>query len=230
MLVSDLFLTSHAYLKDSAICINGFSLSDQVYSRSLGGPDATRTFTKAARDALSQAQLKPTDIQLLHLPQALRNSLPRVLAGFDAAASELSRPLASQSGTVGLGVLCTLGKTPRLHARSLAHASIVWQFRGWADGLPMQAHNCLLYTSGPREIASILILSRSDGRAALKWEEVRDVRDGRERLGYNPAVETRSICIEDLEAVRARAHFVPENQSQRALPRKGGDRAALARL
>lgn len=77
---------------------------------------------------------------------------------------------------------------------------------------------------------SVVILGRSDGRAALKWEEVQNVRDGRERLGYNPAVETRDICIEDLEAVRARDEFVPTGQKEIQLPVKGGDRAALARL
>lgn len=230
VLVSDLFLTSHAYLKDSAIRIRGFSLANQIYSRTLGGSDRSRTFQRTASDALRQAQLKSADIQLLHLPQTLRGSNPQALVGFDAAASELSRPLSSHSSTAGLTILCSLGKVPSIHTQASANACPVWQFRGWADGLPLQARNCLLCTSGPHDIASILILERSDGRAALTWEEVRDVRDGRERLGYNPAVETKKICAEDVQAVQAPSHFVPENQTQRHLPAKGGDRAALARL
>lgn len=94
----------------------------------------------------------------------------------------------------------------------------------------MDAHNCLLYTSGREGVTSVLIISRSDGRAAVKWEEVEHVRDGRERLGYNPAAKTKKICVEDVEAVRARVEFVPESQKRLQLPAKGGDRAALARL
>lgn len=76
------------------------------------------------------------------------------------------------------------------------------------------------------------MLSRSDGRPALKWSEVENVRDGRERLGYNPAVESRNISREDIENVRAREHFVPANIDikQLGFGDKGGDRAALARL
>lgn len=61
---------------------------------------------------------------------------------------------------------------------------------------------------------------------------MRDLRDGRERFGYNPAVETRGILLEDVAAVRAREHVGDLGsvvQSLR-LGKKGGDRAALARL
>lgn len=110
--------------------------------------------------------------------------------------------------------------------------SSVWQLRGWAHNRPeTQAQNALQYTTNPAGGASVVILSRSDGRAALKWDEVKDVRDGRERLGYNPAVEARDITHEDLDAVRAREEYTTEDGVKRLqLPAKGGDRAALARL
>ena len=76
-----------------------------------------------------------------------------------------------------------------------------------------------------------MILSRSDGRPAPAWDDIKYVRDGRERLGYNPAIESRVIAIEDLEAVRARSEFTSDEAVVRLrLPVKGGDRAALARL
>lgn len=77
-----------------------------------------------------------------------------------------------------------------------------------------------------------MVLGRSDGRPALKWNEVENVRDGRERLGYNPAVEVRNISREDIEAVRTQEHFVPADidVKQLGFGEKGGDRAALARL
>lgn len=110
--MSDLFLTSHAYLKDGAICVRGYSLVYPVHSRSLGGTDPSRTARTAVSSALRQAQLRSTDVQLLHLPRELRESNPRALSGFDAATSELSRSLGSEQGTTGLAVLVTLGTFP----------------------------------------------------------------------------------------------------------------------
>ncbi|PPJ58150.1 hypothetical protein CBER1_02613 [Cercospora berteroae] len=214
VLVSELFLTSHSYLKDSSIRICGSALASPVHLRSLGSSDPSRTARTAVSSALRQAQLRPTDIQLLHLPHDLRERNPRALSGFDAATSELSRSLRSEGSTTGLAALVTL----------------VWQFRGWAGDLPLDARNCLLYTSGREGVTSVLVITRSDGRAAVKWEEVEHVRDGRERLGYNPAAKTKKICVEDVEAVRARIEFVPASQKRLQLPAKGGDRAALARL
>ena len=79
--------------------------------------------------------------------------------------------------------------------------------------------------------ANVLILSRSDGQPAPTWDDIKNVRDGRERLGYNPADEVRGIAQEDLEAVRAKQEFTSDADLLRLrLPMKGGDRAALARL
>ena len=84
---------------------------------------------------------------------------------------------------------------------------------------------------GPDGTAYVTVICRSDGNAAPKWGEIKHLRDGRERLGYNPAAETQDISLEDWQAVRARDDFVPEwTGDQLHLPRKGGNRAALARL
>lgn len=111
--------------------------------------------------------------------------------------------------------------------------SPVWQLRGWAGGQPSRAQNCLQLVLGLQGTASVLVLRRSDGKSALAWDEVKNVRDGRERLGYNPAVgEIRDISVEDLEAVRAKVESTLADDPGRRLqlPVKGGDRAALARL
>jgi len=76
-----------------------------------------------------------------------------------------------------------------------------------------------------------MILSRSDSKASPAWSDVKNLRDGRERLGYNPAMEIRPISREDLENVRANAEFTTDDGLERLrLSIKGGDRAALARL
>jgi len=77
----------------------------------------------------------------------------------------------------------------------------------------------------------VVILSRSDGRPAPTWDEIVNVREGRERLGYNPAVEIRDISKEDLYAVQARrGDRLGQDVVRSRLRVKGGDRAALARL
>lgn len=93
------------------------------------------------------------------------------------------------------------------------------------------ARNCLQYSLGADGTAYVTIISRADGKPAPKWEEIEHLRDGRERLGYNPAVQSKDISYEDWQAVRARDEFVSEDTAGKLrLPAKGGDRAALARL
>ena len=94
-----------------------------------------------------------------------------------------------------------------------------------------QVKNCLQYTADLSGAASAIIISRSDERTAQAWEDIKNLRDGRERLGYNPAVEMREISREDLEDVRAREEFTSDDAvKQLQLTVRGGDRAALARL
>lgn len=109
---------------------------------------------------------------------------------------------------------------------------IVYQLRGWATDTPTpNARNCLKYTGSEDGTASVIILSRSDAQPAPLWNDIKNVRDGRERLGYNPANTARAITQEDLEAVRAKSEFTSDADLLRLrLPMKGGDRAALARL
>ncbi|SMY24532.1 unnamed protein product [Zymoseptoria tritici ST99CH_1A5] len=215
VLISERFLTSHAYLKDSSMRIRACSMSSQVVSRTCG-PNSFGTAARTIITSLRQAQLGAKDIQIVEL-LASDSGANRALGDSKFAkpqkASESPAPFV---GTSGLAALCGL----------------VWQLRGWAYNRPAtQAQNTLLYTSNSAGGASVVILERSDGRVALQWDEVKDVRDGRERLGYNPAVEERSISHEDLEAVRARKEYTNEDGVKRlGLSAKGGDRAALSRL
>lgn len=50
----------------------------------------------------------------------------------------------------------------------------------------------------------VSILGRADGQAAPRTS---DKSDGRQRLGYNPALEARGIREEDFDAVRSRKAF-----------------------
>lgn len=83
--------------------------------------------------------------------------------------------------------------------------------------------------------AAVLVLCRADGRSAPAYTDVKYLRDGRERLGHNPAEEMREIDKEDLEAVRTREgdrmlKSGAEEGGRMRIGSRGGDRAALARL
>ncbi|KXT08447.1 hypothetical protein AC579_5612 [Pseudocercospora musae] len=221
VLVSDLFLTSHAYLKDGSICVSGSAITSTIFQRSLnlsqGGENQSRTVKTAVASALRQAQIQQRDIQVLEINYSSNREPHKALLDFDVAPQLSSKDGDSFAGATGLASLCNL----------------VWQLRGWAGGQPSRAQNCLQLILGSQGTASVLILRRSDGKSALAWDEVKNVRDGRERLGYNPAAgEIRDISVEDLEAVRAKAEFTLAEDSVKRLqlPMKGGDRAALARL
>ena len=111
-------------------------------------------------------------------------------------------------------------------------STTVWQLRSWTRERSVPgAMNALQYTLGPDGTAYVTILCRSDGNPAPKWEHIEHLRDGRERLGYNPALENKGITREDWESVKANDEFVERGTGKRLkLPLKGGDRAALARL
>ena len=109
---------------------------------------------------------------------------------------------------------------------------VVWQLRSWPrDRLVSGAKNCLQYTTGPNGTAYVTVMRRADGKFTPRFEEIRHLRDGRERLGHNPALENKDITLEDWQAVKARDEFVLDQTGERLrLSKKGGDRAALARL
>ncbi|CAK3740975.1 nonspecific lipid-transfer [Lecanosticta acicola] len=216
ILVSDLFLTSHAYLKDGAVTVSGYSSTSSIYSQSLGGPDFPRTIRTAVNAALRQARIEQRDIQVLEIRNSSDSNTKQALEQFEVAPRISEGVKHTFTGTTGSYGLCGL----------------VWQLRGWANDPPSKALNCLQITLSLDGSANAIVLCRADGRSALTWEEIRNVRDGRERLGYNPAVQTNEITREDLINVSTKRHFVPlDNHGDTLeLSVKGGDRAALARL
>ncbi|EME41479.1 hypothetical protein DOTSEDRAFT_73780 [Dothistroma septosporum NZE10] len=216
VIVSDLFLTSHAYLRDSAVCIRGASLTNRVYSRSSSGPDHQHSITRAVQAALRQAQLERTEIQVLEVRSRSAGIARQALSGeFDFTPREPPSKLVPLVGTTGLAGLC----------------AIVWQLRGWTGDPPARIVNCLQATVDSDGATSAFVLRRSDDKPAQAWSEIKNLRDGRERLAYNPADgNVRDISHEDLLAVRAQEEFTQDDAKHLQLRVKGGDRAALARL
>jgi hypothetical protein len=105
VLVNDRFLTSHAYLKDSAVCVRACHLA--TAGQGLRGP---------VIDALRQASLEAREIQLVEV-QGTTPSPARGLKllsdggiGEDDTVSASELPPIAGLGTTSLTGLCGIGK------------------------------------------------------------------------------------------------------------------------
>lgn len=107
----------------------------------------------------------------------------------------------------------------------------VWRLRGWVNESKPDLRNSLQYTSTTNGSIAVAIFSRSDRAPAPTYEEVRNLRDGRERLGHNPAEEVKDIGWR-MEGVKSReGDRMPfDGDQELRLASQNGDRAALARL
>lgn len=101
-----------------------------------------------------------------------------------------------------------------------ANARVVWKLRGWTNGKDRG--------SGKITVQGF-DLTRADGQEVPEWKLVEHRQDGRHRLGYNPAQETREIYQEEFEAVKATAKDQKSRSDSVMFRREGGDRAVLER-
>ena len=104
----------------------------------------------------------------------------------------------------------------------------VFVLRGWSHPQGTAGRQTGLYYHGSS--SNRVEISRADGKEIPKWKEVEYRQDGKHRLGYNPASETKDISQEDFEAVRAIRKSPKQADDLVCFKRRGGDRAALARL
>ena len=123
MLVSQAFLTSHAYLKDSSALIRSLELVSPVYSRSSKSTSERLATTRAIQGALEQALLSPDDIQIVELRHGSNLSAQQALGELrvseDGHASPVSNPFL---GSTGLSGLCELGKYSPIEALRFQHS------------------------------------------------------------------------------------------------------------
>ncbi|KAM0715127.1 hypothetical protein Q7P37_009592 [Cladosporium fusiforme] len=217
VLVSERFVTSHAYLKDSAVCIRACVRTPVEDPR------------LAVQEALRKASLEMKDIHMVETQgTAALSEVKLELRSREESSNIADKSSAGQGPFEGSGVtgwvgLCRLGKH---------------NFAATLKPREPDAHlqNCMQYISQPDEPgATVLILCRSDGQKAPAYASIKHLRDGRERLGYNPVEEMREIDREDLEAIGTREGDRmlvggAEATDRTKLASRGGDRAALARL
>lgn len=117
------------------------------------------------------------------------------------------------SADTGLKQLCQTGELYPGPPQIFLLMFTVWSLRGWQEQKDKQ-----------QKVGS-LELSRADGQNPPSWKDVEHKQDGKHRLGYNPAKETKEIYQEDFLAVRATGKDAPSTNFKQ----EGGDRAVLSR-
>ncbi|KAJ9614310.1 hypothetical protein H2200_002446 [Cladophialophora chaetospira] len=168
---------------------------------------------KGAQSVLSVALEKSTAVAFVLASENFLHSHPYLK---DSAA--LIRELdGSQSATEG-------SEKSQLHDI----CQMVWRLRGWSDSNDAAGKKEQLSYQGASNKS--FQLSRADSRATPEWNDVEHKQDGKHRLGYNPANETREVSQEDFEAVKATGRKDNKAGDQIQFKRKGGDRAALSKL
>lgn len=110
VLVSNLFLTSHAYLKDSAAAIRACYVVNRVHTRSLGGSKSLRPMQTAVQHALRQAQLEAKDIQIVETQLGSNQDARQALSNFHDLQTRGYLEATTFHGTAELAGLCELGK------------------------------------------------------------------------------------------------------------------------
>ncbi|KAK3111055.1 hypothetical protein LTR53_014071 [Teratosphaeriaceae sp. CCFEE 6253] len=108
VLISSLFLMSHAYLKDGAIRIQASSLTERKQSSTTSKSNAAES---AVQNVLRQARLQPKDVQVVEAQPSFSATAQSALRDFEALQPQGPPDTSSLLvGTTGLAGLCELGK------------------------------------------------------------------------------------------------------------------------
>jgi sterol carrier protein 2 len=214
VIVSERFLKARPHLLSQAILMAGQSMmtdSPQLYSKSamdLVGYDMT---ARAAKAALQDAGVKPSDVGVCELHDCFSTNELILLDGLGFSkpgkAHEMVRngdityggkgPIINPSG--GL-----ISKGHPLGATGLAQcAELTWQLRGWANNrLVENTEVALQHNLGLGGCVVITIYKRADGKKNAKVSDAEATKLS--GLGYNPAVEARYVTKADGEKVRSK--------------------------
>ncbi|KAF2093284.1 thiolase-like protein [Rhizodiscina lignyota] len=214
VIVSERFLAERPHLRSQAILMAGQTLltdSPNLYSKSsmdLVGYDMTR---RAAKIAMDEAKVKPSDVRVCELHDCFSANELILLEGLGFSepgkAHEMVRrgdityggkgPIINPSG--GL-----ISKGHPLGATGLAQcAELTWQLRGWANNrLVEDTDVALQHNLGLGGAVVVTVYKRADGR---KNSKVSDAQiKSASQFDYNPAVEARYVTKADGEKVRSR--------------------------
>ncbi|KIX94874.1 uncharacterized protein Z520_09564 [Fonsecaea multimorphosa CBS 102226] len=219
ILVSRRYLQSrHPELQTHAVFMAGQALmtdSPELYSGNaidLVGNDMTRRTTQAA---LAEAGVQASDIHVCEIHDCFSTNELILLEGLGFCDAGQAHHMVRRGDiTYGGKVVVNpsgglISKGHPLGATGLAQcAELVWQLRGWANNgrLVPNVGVALQHNLGLGGAVVVTIYKRADGR---KNTDI-DVRQSEEEIarlsgmGYNPAVEARTITSQMAEKVRSR--------------------------
>lgn len=214
VIVSERFLAARPHLRSQAILIAGQKLmtdGPEVYSRSAIDLVGFNMSRDAARLAMQEAQVRPSDIKVCELHDCFSTNELLLLDALEFSepgkAHEMVRrgdityggrgPVINPSG--GL-----ISKGHPLGATGLAQcAELTWQLRGWSNNrLVSNADVALQHNLGLGGAVVVTVYKRADGQTNRKVADSEVEKAS--WMGYNPAVEARHITPEDGERVRSR--------------------------
>lgn len=234
VIVSDEFLDSRPELRSQAILIAGQALITDRPSLFSGGSmdlvgfDMSR---RAAKAALAEARVSAHDIKVCELHDCFSTNELILLEGLGLCEVGQAHHMVRKGDiTYGGRVVVNpsgglISKGHPLGATGLAQcAELTWQLRGWANNgrLVPDVDVALQHNLGLGGAVVVNVYKRADGKK--NTEEVLSAAEisRRSGLGYNPAVEARTVDKALAEKVRSRAW-----RSDYALKNMNSSHAAL---
>lgn len=213
VVVSQDFLDARPHLREQAVLIAGQCLATDapsLFNRSsieLVGYDMSK---RAARAALAEAGVQPTDVKVVELHDCFSaNEMITIDALGLCEPGKAHEMVRAGDITYGGKVVINpsgglISKGHPLGATGIAQcAELVWQLRGWANNrLVDGADVCLQHNLGLGGAVVVTVYKRADGKSSEAIPS--DVVGKRNRLGYNPAVEAKGFTTEQVDRTRSR--------------------------
>ncbi|RSM06688.1 hypothetical protein CEP52_005565 [Fusarium oligoseptatum] len=214
VIVSQRFLDARPHLKGQAILMAGQAFktdSTETFKTSsieLVGYDMTQ---RAARAAMSEAGVKPSDVRVCELHDCFSTNELVLLDALEFSAPGKAHEMV-RNGDITYGGKMVINpsgglisKGHPIGATGLAQcAELTWQLRGWANNrLVENTSVALQHNLGLGGAVVVNVYKRADGcktNSKVSDEEIAK----KSWLGYNPAVEARGVSDRDADRVRSR--------------------------
>lgn len=215
VVVSQRFLDSRPHLKRQAVLMAGQSLvtdSPRLFSGNsmdLVGYDMT---TKAAKAAMKEADVSPKDITVCEMHDCFSANELITLDGLGLCEPGKAHEMV-RSGNITYGGSCVINpsgglisKGHPLGATGLAQcAELVWQLRGWANNrLVENTSVALQHNLGLGGAVVVNVYKRADGAKNQRVSDAEVLTAS--GVGYNPAVEARSVTAAQADRVRSKKY------------------------
>ena len=208
VLVSERWLEQHPELANQAVPMLAQSMatdSPQLFSRSaieLAGADMTR---RAAQIAFKKARITPSQVGVVELHDCFSANELVMLDALGLSEPGKAHELVDDGDITfgGRHVVNPSGglisKGHPLGATGLAQCcELVWQLRNWATNRQVpDLKYALQHNVGLGGAVVVTIYGRPDFSSNID-------EDGRDRIGYNPAVECKPIRRADYERIKAK--------------------------